>query len=123
MPDPEVRRAIELIIELGVERGAKTDVAYAQKVQQQLDEKGLFGEDTADIRHLKGLIRRSEARSSARTLGVETEQLRFMDLPFYETGRYRRFVTTQADVDAMVALLEDIRPHQIFATGHGNDPL
>ena len=123
VPDTEVRNSIELIIELGDERDTQTDVEYAQKVEQQLADKGQFGTDTADIRHLKGLIRRSEARSSARTLGIDTSQLRFMDLPFYESGRYRRFVATDTDVAAMKALLEEVRPHQIFATGHGNDPL
>lgn len=121
--DPEVRRATELMIELGEERNASSELAFARLVEQQLDEKGQFGADTEDIRHVKGLIRRSEARSSARTLSIDTASLKFLDLPFYETGRYRRFVATDADVNAMKALLEEVKPHQIFATGYGHDPL
>ncbi|GHB92119.1 glucosamine-6-phosphate deaminase [Cerasicoccus arenae] len=123
VPDTDVRRSIELIIELGERLDDVAEVHFARKVEQQLDAKGQFGEDSSDLRRLKGLIRRGEARSSARLLGIDPAQLRFLDLPFYETGRYRRFQITKADVAAMVTLLNEIRPHQIFATGHGHDPL
>lgn len=123
VPDPDVRRAIELIMEIGQERENQDDVGFARSVEQQLNAKGKFGEDTPDIRHLKGLIRRGEARSSARLLEINSEQLHFLDLPFYEEGRYRRFQWSEADVAAMAKLLEAVKPHQIFATGLGHDPL
>lgn len=123
VPDLEVRRSMELITELGKERGKTAGVDCVTAAQRQLDAKDTLGSDTPDIRHIKGLIRRSEARSSARTLGIRPQQLRFMDLPFYEKGRYRRFVISDEDIAAMKALLEEIRPHQIFATGWGSDPL
>lgn len=119
VPDTDVRNAIELMIELG----EAADTSYAKTVEKQLTEKGIFGNDTAEIRHLKGLIRRSEARASARTLGIDTSKLNFMDLPFYENGRYRRFVATESDVTQMRDLLESIQPQQIFTTGYGHDPL
>ncbi|MEN8863134.1 MAG: glucosamine-6-phosphate deaminase, partial [Lentimonas sp.] len=123
VPDSEVQSAIELIIELSEAQSGKADLAYAQTVETQLAEKGYFGADTAEIRHLKGLIRRSEARSSSRTLGIETAKIQFLDLPFYENGRYRRFVVTEADITQMCKLLETVKPHLIFATGYGHDPL
>ncbi len=123
VPDSEVQAAIDLILELGQEHSGSRSAEYARKVEQQLRDKGAFGQDTDDIRHLKGLIRRSEARSSGRLLGIETQQLCFLDLPFYEKGRYRRFVAGEDDVTQMVELLEKIKPHQIFATGYGHDPL
>ncbi len=123
VPDPDARRSIELIIELGESLRDEAEVTHARKVEQQLNEKGLFGEDTADIRQFKGLIRRGEARSSARLLELTSDRLRFLDLPFYEKGRYRRFKTSQEDVDALAKLLNEVKPHQIFATGQGHDPL
>lgn len=123
VPDPDVRRAIELIMELGQEREDQEEVTFARRVERQLNEKGQFGQDTPDIRHLKGLIRRGEARSSARLLELKPEQLRFLDLPFYESGRYRRFQCTEKDIDSLEALLKAIRPHQVFTTGLGHDPL
>tara|TARA_B110000285_G_scaffold137101_1_gene153571 strand:- start:616 stop:2526 length:1911 start_codon:yes stop_codon:yes gene_type:complete len=121
--DSEVQASIELMIELGKDRSGEADLAYPQTVEQQLKDKGAFGADTAEIRHLKGLIRRSEARSSGRTLGIDTANLQFMDLPFYEEGRYRRFIVTETDVAQMCELLKSVQPHQIFATGYGHDPL
>ncbi|MDQ8208728.1 glucosamine-6-phosphate deaminase [Coraliomargarita sp. SDUM461003] len=123
VPDTEVRSAIELMIELGTDRIGEADLSYATTVETQLNEKGSFGADTSEIRQLKGLIRRSEARSSARTLSIDTDNLHFMDLPFYEQGRYRRFVASEADVNKMCELLNKVQPHQIFATGFGHDPL
>ncbi|WP_269523686.1 glucosamine-6-phosphate deaminase [Coraliomargarita parva] len=123
VPDPDVRRAIELIMEVGQERENQDDIGFARSVEEQLNAKGQFGEDTRDIRHVKGLIRRGEARSSARLLEIPAGQVRFLDLPFYEEGRYRRFKWGDADVSAMVNLLEELKPHQIFATGLGHDPL
>lgn len=123
VPDPDVRRAIELIMELGQERENQDEVSFARQVERQLNEKGQFGEDSREIRHLKGLIRRGEARSSARLLGIEPSQLQFLDLPFYEEGRYRRFQSSEADIVALEDLLKELKPHQIFATGLGHDPL
>lgn len=121
--DNDVRRAIELIMEVEQDREDREGVGFARKVEQQLNAKGQFGEDTVEIRHLKGFIRRSEARSSARLLGLKTEALCFMDLPFYEKGRYRRFKSEESDIEQMAELLNNIRPHQLFATGLGHDPL
>jgi glucosamine-6-phosphate deaminase len=122
VPDTDARRGIELIMELARAREDASEVSFAQMVEKQLDAKGAFGEDSPEIRHLKGLLRRGEARSSARLLELSPEQLTFLDLPFYEKGRYRRFIAEPEDVDAMIELLEARQPHQIFATGLGHDP-
>ena len=71
---------------------------------------------------MKGLILRGELRDAARACKLEEKQIRFLDLPFYEEGRYRRFSPTEADVTAMSEILEQFQPHQIFATGHVADP-
>lgn len=123
VPDNDVRSAIELMIEFGEEKTQGANLDLVKTVQKQLDDKGDFGNETSEIRYIKGLIRRSEARSSARVLNVAIEKLHFMDLPFYENGRYRRFVTTEDDISQMCELLESTKPQQIFATGYGHDPL
>ena len=123
VPDSDLRRAIELLVEAGEGLHQEAESRFGDALQQQLEEKGAFGEDGPDLRFIKALIRRGEARASCRLLEVDLGRVRFLDLPFYETGRYRRFHTGEADVAAIVKLLEVIRPHQIFATGHGHDPL
>ncbi|MGE9292618.1 MAG: glucosamine-6-phosphate deaminase, partial [Puniceicoccales bacterium] len=101
VPDTDVRRAIELIIELGEQLQDVAELSFARSVLKQLEEKGQFGEDTGDLRTMKGLIRRGESRSSARQLEISPEALQFLDLPFYENGRYRRFKVSEEDIDRM----------------------
>ncbi|MEN9403363.1 MAG: glucosamine-6-phosphate deaminase, partial [Verrucomicrobiota bacterium] len=74
------------------------------------------------IRQFKGLLRRSEARAAVQACGLPVNRIRFLDLAFYENGRYRQFAPGDADLAALAATLRDIAPHQLFATGHRDDP-
>jgi glucosamine-6-phosphate deaminase len=78
--------------------------------------------DSPMLLRIKGLIRRSEARAAGRDCGVRVENLHFMDLPFYETGKVRKKPLGEQDVQLTVDLLEKIRPHQIYAAGDLSDP-
>lgn len=78
--------------------------------------------DTPELARIKGLIRRTEARAAARYSGVSPDRIHFLDLPFYETGRVRKNPLAQADVDIVAALLERVRPHQVYAAGDLSDP-
>ena len=51
-----------------------------------MSEKGKDGLETADTLFFKGRIRREEARSACRYVGLPPENVHFLDLPFYETG-------------------------------------
>ena len=46
--------------------------------------------DSADVRALKGLIRRGEARLADRYMGVNANNIHFLNLPFYETGTIKK---------------------------------
>ncbi len=117
VPDEEAAMAAELVIDL-----AGTGTEFAQTVRRQLGAKAAFDSDTPEIRQLKGVLRRGEARASLQACGVAATRARFLDLPFYEQGRYRQFRIGEADIAAVAALLREVQPHQIFATGHSADP-
>ncbi|HEY2574157.1 MAG TPA: glucosamine-6-phosphate deaminase [Verrucomicrobiaceae bacterium] len=102
--------------------GWEKQTDYARHILKLLEDKGEFGEDPPLLRQLKGLIVRGELRDAAQALGLPQENITFLDLPFYESGRYRRFLTTDEDTAAVVKLLREIKPHQIYATGHAADP-
>ncbi len=104
------------------EEGWKSQSDYAQEILRLLDDKGEFGIDPERVRSLKGLILRGESRAAADDCGVGYEAQQFLDLPFYEKGRYRRFQRTDEDSDAMRILLEAEQPDIIFATGEAGDP-
>lgn len=117
VPDEEAAMAAELVIDL-----AGTGTEFAQTVRRQLGAKAAFDSDTPEIRQLKGVLRRGEARASLQACGLAATRARFLDLPFYEQGRYRQFRIGEADIAAVAALLREVQPHQIFATGHSADP-
>lgn len=103
-------------------QGWEGQSAYAAEILSQLAAKGEFGLESETVRRLKGLILRGEARDAAQVSGVAGEALQFVDLPFYEAGRYRRFSLTDQDRETMRAILDEYRPHQIYLTGDVADP-
>jgi len=78
--------------------------------------------DTPEIRSIKGMIRRTEARATCRYVGVKDENMHFMNLPFYETGLIKKNPPTEEDIQIHIDLIKKIKPHQIFAAGDFADP-
>jgi glucosamine-6-phosphate deaminase len=78
--------------------------------------------DTPNIRAIKGLIRRCEAKATCRYVGLSEEQIHFMDLPFYETGTIEKKPMGEKDVKITMELLRKIKPHQVFCAGDFADP-
>jgi glucosamine-6-phosphate deaminase len=78
--------------------------------------------DTADIRAIKGLFRRCEAKATCKYVGLGDTQIHFQNLPFYETGTIEKNPMGEADVLQTIELLEKVRPHQIFCAGDFADP-
>ncbi|MCC6883462.1 MAG: glucosamine-6-phosphate deaminase [Verrucomicrobiales bacterium] len=102
--------------------GWKDKLHYAQFILNEIEAKGQFGSDPEMVRKLKGLILRGEARDAAKEVGIPAQNLQFLDMPFYEKGRYRRFHLEETDILHIQTLLEKFHPHQIYATGHVADP-
>ena len=78
--------------------------------------------DTPDIMEIKGLIRKSEAKSACRYCGIKPENIHFQDLPFYETGKVRKKPISEADIEITIELLRKVKPNQIYAAGDLSDP-
>jgi glucosamine-6-phosphate deaminase len=101
-----------------------------QKIQQKYDEIRSFlleekkenDLDTLDVRLLKGLVRRGEAKAACRFMGVKSRNVHFLNLPFYETGTVKKSDLSIADMEIIKALLNEIQPHQIYVAGDLADP-
>ncbi|MFV8322630.1 glucosamine-6-phosphate deaminase [Flavobacterium sp. LS2R12] len=78
--------------------------------------------DIPEVRYLKGLIRKGEARSTSNFVGLSDEQIHFMELPFYETGTIEKKPLGEIDIQFTMDLIEKIQPHQIYAAGDLADP-
>lgn len=75
-----------------------------------------------DLMYIKGHIRREEARAACRFVGLKPENVHFLDLPFYETGKVKKGDLTEADVNIVIDLIKEIKPDQIFVAGDLADP-
>jgi len=78
--------------------------------------------DTEEVRYIKGLIRKGEARSTCHFVGLPDAQIHFMNLPFYETGAIKKNPIGVGDVKITTDLIEKVKPHQIYAAGDLADP-
>ena len=92
------------------------------QIEEALCRKSPGQMDSESVRIVKTLIRRAEARSGARRCGLQPDRCHFLDLPFYETGRVRKKPLSEIDIDICVDLLEEVKPHQIYAAGDLSDP-
>jgi glucosamine-6-phosphate deaminase len=74
------------------------------------------------MQQIKTLIRRGEAIAAGRQAGIPGDRLHFLDMPFYETGTVRKKPLGETDIKIIEDLLEQLRPHQIYAAGDLSDP-
>lgn len=89
-----------------------------QKHTTQLDNKY----DHIEVRNIKTLVRRVEARSAAKSLGVNYDNIYHLDLPFYESGTTKKKPISQEDYDIVKFLITKIKPDIMFAAGDLTDP-
>ncbi len=93
-----------------------------KRVNKYIKEKKPGESDKPEVKLIKGLIRRSEARAGCRYAGLTDEKAHFLDLPFYETGQVKKNPVGPADVKIIKDLLTEIKPHQVYAAGDLSDP-
>lgn len=95
---------------------------YKEILQFLLHDKKEGDIDTPDVLFFKGRLRRQEALTACRYVGVDTNQVSFLDLPFYETGRVKKNPISETDVEIIKKYLEEVKPNQIFVAGDLADP-
>ena len=78
--------------------------------------------DTREILYIKGSIRREEARTATRFVGIPDENVHFLDLPFYDTGKVKKNPISEIDVHIVKDFIETIKPHQMYVAGDLADP-
>lgn len=78
--------------------------------------------DTPEVQDLKRIIREGEAVSGIETLGMSRDAARFLNLPFYRTGKVKKDPIGPADVAIVRALLEEVHPDLVLVAGDLSDP-
>ncbi|MEO8110418.1 MAG: glucosamine-6-phosphate deaminase [Ginsengibacter sp.] len=122
--DEFVTRFLDFTV--GFEKIFDIDNTISQTIFNQasayINEKKASEKDSEEIRSIKGLIRRCEARATCKYVGLTEEQIHFMNLPFYETGTIEKKPMSDEDVKLTVDLMRKIKPQQVFCAGDLADP-
>ncbi len=101
---------------------AKAGENIGRRVEDSIHGKEHGQADVPEVQQIKALIRRSEAKAAGRACGIPDDRLHFLDMPFYETGAIRKKPIGEADIKIVQNLLEELKPHQIYAAGDLSDP-
>jgi glucosamine-6-phosphate deaminase len=122
--DYEVRRYFDWMRR--IERSFALDgaplEALANRIEAFLAAKSPGQVDILEVQEIKRAIRESEAVAALETLGMRGEQARFLNLPFYQTGRVKKDPIGERDIEIVRELLEEVRPEIVFAAGDLSDP-
>jgi glucosamine-6-phosphate deaminase len=122
--DHDVRRYIDFLERMAAEKAiaAKDIEALAAKVHGALNNKHPGEVDIPEVQDIKRVIRESEAVSGIETVGLPRTAARFLNLPFYQTGKVRKDPIGPADVAIVRDLLQAFDPDHIFVAGDLSDP-
>ena len=114
--DDEALKYIEVI----------SDISEDPTVYNDLKNELLYKEkntvDSLGLSNLKGTIRKRESLAATRYIGIPDDQVHFLNLPFYESGKIKKNPPSQQDIDTTNQLIQSVKPHQIFAAGDLADP-
>ncbi len=122
--DHDVRRYVDFLFRLS--RDHRLDAVAVETMRARvfafLDAKRPGDVDSAEVQDIKRIIRESEAISGIETLGLSGAAARFLNLPFYQTGKVRKDPIGPGDVAIVRAMLEEAKPDLIFVAGDLSDP-
>lgn len=122
--DDDVLRHLDFVVDASEAFGLgdNKQELLSREILEALKMKKPGDTDPENVRQIKTLIRRSEAKAACRYAGVKSENVFFLDMPFYDTGTIVKKELSQEDIQIIVDLLRKIQPHQIFAAGDLSDP-
>jgi glucosamine-6-phosphate deaminase len=122
--DHDARRFADFLVEFNrlLHIDEERTEAFRARVSDFLDSKKPGQPDSEELLQIKTLIRQTEARAAALACGIPAEQLEFMDLRFYRTGTIAKAPLHPQDLQDVIALLERLRPAQIYVAGELSDP-
>ncbi len=93
-----------------------------KKLADSMSRKNLGDLDSPEMLELKSNIRKVEAKSSSRYCRIPDDNIHFLEMPFYETGRARKNKLGEKDITLIREVIEKVKPHQIYAAGDLSDP-
>ncbi len=122
--DHEVRRYLDFMRRASedFDLGSAGIARLIEEVESFLATKRPGQVDSDAMLKVKRRIREAEAVSGIATFGMARDQARFLNLPFYQTGRVRKEPIGELDVRIVLDLLEEQRPEMLLVAGDLTDP-
>ena len=122
--DDEALRFAEFVVDFNEHFDAKNPKANRiyKEALKFLQSKKDSEIDIEEVRYIKGLIRQGEAKATCRYVGINKNNLHFLNMPFYETGSVAKRPLSEEDILSIINLIEEVQPHQIYAAGDLADP-
>lgn len=122
--DSDALRFAQFAEEFSILFGMDSAVSSAihRRIETFLKEKKPGQADSPDVVAIKQLIRKSEAIAACRYCGIPLQRVHFLNMPFYETGRVTKQPLSEQDVAIIMQILQEVKPHQIYAAGDLSDP-
>jgi glucosamine-6-phosphate deaminase len=122
--DHDVRRHVDFLRRLACEHRIGEDAVseLCRRIEEFLARKRPGDVDIPEVQDTKRIIRESEAVAGIRTLGLDDRAARFLNLPFYQTGKVKKDPIGPADVAIVKDLLDEIEPDLVFVAGDLSDP-
>ncbi len=122
--DHEVRRYLDFVRRTLADFDGQNGrlLSLLSDVEGSLAKKRPGDVDPEPVLKLKQRIREVEAVSAIETLRLHQDQARFLNLPFYQTGKVRKDPVGDADVEIVREILEERRPEIILVAGDLSDP-
>lgn len=122
--DHDVRRYVDFLDRMNQERldNATAVGGLTDRVRDFLARKQPGDVDIKEVQDIKRIIRESEAVSGIEVMGLTRQHARFLNLPFYQTGKVRKDPVGPADVEIVASLLRQLQPEVIFVAGDLSDP-
>ena len=123
--DQDVRRHlqfVEMTHEVLAPASAGEIREKTDAIRRALDEKKPAQIDMPEVQKLKASIRYTEAIAAIEVMGLSAENARFLDMPFYKTGRVKKAPIGEADVQIVLDLLRETEATHLFVAGDLSDP-
>jgi len=100
----------------------KNEQKLFENLLKSVEEKIPGDTDSEVMLEIKTKIRQAEARAACRYSGLPEENINFLNMPFYETGRAKKDHLSEKDITIIQDVMEKVEPHQIYAAGDLSDP-
>lgn len=122
--DDDVLRFVDFAVDFDekFDESKSQSQSMFKKIKEFIEQKQPGQVDLPEIQVIKGMIRRGEAKAACRYCGVKMENVHFLDMPFYETGTVKKKPLGEEDVKIITDLLQEVKPHQVYAAGDLSDP-